>query len=54
MEKHNFFPGSDWSENVAGTNAIGTALLEKAPTGFLKRTFLSGLAPMGEYFRTHP
>ena len=30
-EKHGFFPGSDWSENVAGTNAVGTGLLERKP-----------------------
>lgn len=31
IEKHGFFPGSDWSENVAGTNAVGTSLIEKRP-----------------------
>ena len=30
IEKHGFFPGSDWSENVAGTNAVGTALMRKS------------------------
>ena len=31
IEKQGFFPGSDWSENVAGTNAVGTAIIEKKP-----------------------
>ena len=55
MEKHRFFSGSDWSENVAGTNAVGTALIEKKPLQvFSSRAFLSRLASMGVYFRTHP
>lgn len=28
---HNFFQGANWSEEMAGTNAIGTALVIKAP-----------------------
>lgn len=30
-EKMNFVPGSNWSEGTAGTNAIGTALIERHP-----------------------
>lgn len=31
VEKINFVPGADWSEMGAGTNAIGTAIIEKKP-----------------------
>jgi transcriptional regulator of acetoin/glycerol metabolism len=31
LERHQFFPGADWSEKTAGTNAFGTALLEDKP-----------------------
>lgn len=31
VEKGNYKPGSKWSENIAGTNAIGTSILTKQP-----------------------
>src|SRR5699024_4713434 len=31
VEKHHFLSGADWSENEAGTNAIGTTLIEGKP-----------------------
>ena len=46
MEKQNFFPGSDWSENVAITNAVGTALIEKRPLQvFSSEHFCQGWHP---------
>ena len=46
MEKQDFFPGSDWSENVAGTNAVGTALIEKKPLQvFSSEHFCQGWHP---------
>lgn len=32
VEVHHFFPGANWSEDSAGTNAIGTALITGRPT----------------------
>ncbi len=32
VEIHHFFPGANWSEDSAGTNAIGTALITEGPT----------------------
>ncbi|WP_158211528.1 sigma-54-dependent Fis family transcriptional regulator [Alkalihalobacterium alkalinitrilicum] len=31
LQSYNFHIGADWSEEVAGTNAIGTSLIEKVP-----------------------
>jgi sigma-54 dependent transcriptional regulator, acetoin dehydrogenase operon transcriptional activator AcoR len=31
LERQHFVPGADWSEQAAGTNAFGTALLENKP-----------------------
>ncbi|OLO39042.1 hypothetical protein BTR23_10935 [Alkalihalophilus pseudofirmus] len=31
LESNNYHLGADWSEEVAGTNAIGTSLIEKKP-----------------------
>lgn len=33
--KINFFPGADWCEEIAGTNAIGTVIKQKSPVQIL-------------------
>ncbi|WP_428908081.1 sigma-54-dependent Fis family transcriptional regulator [Niallia sp. Krafla_26] len=46
IEISGFIPGSDWSENVAGTNAIGTGLLERKPLQvFSREHFCQGWHP---------
>jgi sigma-54 dependent transcriptional regulator, acetoin dehydrogenase operon transcriptional activator AcoR len=46
LERHRFQPGADWSEQVAGTNAIGTALMEKKPVQvFSAEHFCEGWHP---------
>jgi sigma-54 dependent transcriptional regulator, acetoin dehydrogenase operon transcriptional activator AcoR len=46
LERHRFYPGADWSEQVAGTNAIGTALLEGKPVQiFSAEHFCQGWHP---------
>ncbi|MCF8565110.1 sigma-54-dependent Fis family transcriptional regulator [Alicyclobacillus tolerans] len=46
VEPHNFIPGSQWSEQSAGTNAIGTALVEQKPIQvFAAQHFCQGSHP---------
>lgn len=46
LERIRFQPGADWSEQVAGTNAIGTALMEKKPVQiFSAEHFCQGWHP---------
>lgn len=46
-EKMNFSPGMDWSENAAGTNAIGTSIVSKKPIQvFSAEHFCKGFHPM--------
>ncbi|MCM3568052.1 sigma-54-dependent Fis family transcriptional regulator [Neobacillus mesonae] len=46
-EKMNFLPGMDWSENAAGTNAIGTSIISKKPIQvFSAEHFCEGFHPM--------
>ena len=35
IERHQFVPGGDWSETASGTNAIGTALVDRRPLQLL-------------------
>jgi transcriptional regulator of acetoin/glycerol metabolism len=45
-EKMNFAPGMDWSENTAGTNAIGTSIVTKNPIQiFSAEHFCQGCHP---------
>lgn len=45
-EKMNFFPGMDWSEHAAGTNAIGTSIITKSPIQILSAEhFCQGCHP---------
>ncbi|MDQ0340543.1 transcriptional regulator of acetoin/glycerol metabolism [Caldalkalibacillus uzonensis] len=45
-EKMNFVPGADWSEQAAGTNAIGTSIVTKQPTQiFSAEHFCQGCHP---------
>lgn len=45
-EKMNFAPGVDWSESSAGTNAIGTSIVTKAPIQILSAEhFCEGCHP---------
>jgi transcriptional regulator of acetoin/glycerol metabolism len=45
-EKMNFAPGMDWSENIAGTNAIGTSIVTKNPIQiFSAEHFCQGCHP---------
>jgi transcriptional regulator of acetoin/glycerol metabolism len=45
-EKMNFAPGMDWSENTAGTNAIGTSIVTKKPIQiFSAEHFCQGCHP---------
>jgi transcriptional regulator of acetoin/glycerol metabolism len=47
VEKMNFFPGMDWSEKAAGTNAIGTSIVSKKPIQvFSAEHFCEGFHPM--------
>lgn len=47
VEKVNFLPGMDWSENAAGTNAIGTSIVAKMPIQvFSAEHFCEGFHPM--------
>lgn len=47
MEKMNFSPGMDWSEEAAGTNAIGTSIISKKPIQvFSAEHFCEGFHPM--------
>ncbi|KAA9027029.1 sigma-54-dependent Fis family transcriptional regulator [Niallia endozanthoxylica] len=46
-ERINFLPGMDWSENAAGTNAIGTSIVSKKPIQvFSAEHFCEGFHPM--------
>ena len=46
LERTNFIPGADWSEERAGTNAIGTALTEQQPVQvFAAEHFCQGWHP---------
>ncbi len=46
-EKMNFSPGMDWSEDAAGTNAIGTSIVSKKPIQvFSAEHFCEGFHPM--------
>jgi sigma-54 dependent transcriptional regulator, acetoin dehydrogenase operon transcriptional activator AcoR len=46
LERIRFQPGADWNEQVAGTNAIGTALMEKKPVQiFSAEHFCQGWHP---------
>ncbi|AIE58967.1 sigma-54-dependent Fis family transcriptional regulator [Bacillus methanolicus] len=45
-EKMNFAPGMDWSEQAAGTNAIGTSIVTKSPIQILSAEhFCQGCHP---------
>jgi transcriptional regulator of acetoin/glycerol metabolism len=45
-EKMNFAPGMDWSEQTAGTNAIGTSIITKSPIQILSAEhFCQGCHP---------
>jgi transcriptional regulator of acetoin/glycerol metabolism len=45
-EKMNFAPGMDWSEQTAGTNAIGTSIMTKSPIQILSAEhFCQGCHP---------
>lgn len=47
VEKMNFYPGMDWSEKAAGTNAIGTSIISKKPIQvFSAEHFCEGFHPM--------
>lgn len=47
VEKMNFAPGMDWSEQAAGTNAIGTSIVAKMPIQiFSAEHFCEGFHPM--------
>lgn len=47
VEKMNFYPGMDWSEEAAGTNAIGTSIVSKKPIQvFSAEHFCEGFHPM--------
>lgn len=46
-EKFNFYPGMDWSEEAAGTNAIGTSIISKKPIQVVSAEhFCEGFHPM--------